>query len=399
MKAGLFFFAIICIEYLGIGYFVPVVQTLHIPLLMVGSLFLYFVFRRGVSELYSRQQTKLFLLFIALTFLSMTYANITYYAFNVLKGQIGYILLFSIVIYVFNHQKRLNAFIIGFVAVHVVLVLMNIDILTSHQRVESFQAGYFLGDGNDFGWALAIVVPMSFYLIIISKRVILKFVGIISCAILIFGVVGTASRGATLAMASSLLYYVVTSRRRLIPLFAMLIVAVGIAAYAPSQYIDRMETIGKYTEDTSALGRITAWKAATKMAIEHPLGVGAGNFNTAYGREYRPDDAPSMRWYSVHSIYFSVLGEYGFIGLITMLSILFVNYRDNVRSRHSIASRDNPGMDASAWPLYLNMALVAYAVGGIFLGGVGYPHLYILSALTVATRVLSEEPIRTIPAR
>ncbi|RJP23594.1 MAG: hypothetical protein C4529_03870 [Deltaproteobacteria bacterium] len=397
--AGLIFFAIICIEYLGIGYFFPVVQALHIPLLMVGSLFLYFMFRRGVSELLPKKQTKLFLLFIALTFLSMTYANVTYYSFNVLKGQVGYFLLFAIGIYVFNHKNKLNAFLIGFVAVHVALVLMNIDVLTSQQRVESFQAGYFLGDGNDFGWSMAIVVPMSLYLIVASKRVILKIAGIISCAILVFGVVGTASRGATLAMASSLLYFVITSRRRAIPLFAMLIVAVGIAAYAPGQYISRMESIGNYSEDTSALGRITAWKAATKMAIDHPLGVGAGNFNSAYGREYRPDDAPSMRWYSVHSIYFSVLGEYGILGLITILSILSVNFRDNVRSRHGVGSRDHTETDAGVWPIYLNMALIAYAVGGIFLGGVGYPHLYMLSALTVATRVLTEEPFRESPAR
>ena len=142
--AGLIFFAIICIEYLGIGYFVPVVQALHVPLLMVGSLFLYFMFRRGVSELLPKKQTKLFLLFIALTFLSMTYAHVTYYSFNVLKGQAGYFLLFAIGIYVFNQKKNLNAFLIGFVAVHVALVLMNIDVLTSQQRVESFQAGYFL---------------------------------------------------------------------------------------------------------------------------------------------------------------------------------------------------------------------------------------------------------------
>jgi probable O-glycosylation ligase (exosortase A-associated) len=231
---------------------------------------------------------------------------------------------------------------------------------------------------------------MSLYLVIISKRLLPKLAWIAGCALLIFGVVGTASRGASLGMAASLLFLVVKSRRKAIPLFAMLVVAIGLVIYAPSQYFDRLETIQRYTEDSSASGRIIAWKAAIKMAIDHPLGVGAGNFNTAYGRKYRAADAPSMRWISVHSIYFSVLGEYGVIGLIMILSILYLNYRDNVRSGHNNASGDAPDKDAIAWPLYLNMALIAYAVCGIFLGGVGYPHLYILSALTVATRVLSE---------
>lgn len=385
------FFAIICIEYLGLGYSVPMIQTLHIPLIMALSLFLYLVFRNGVSALLSRPQTKLFLLFIVLTFLSMSYAYVKTYTLNSLMGQIGYAILFAIGVFVLNRWSRINYFIAWFVAIHVTLVLINIDVLTSRQRTGTFLAGYFLGDGNDFAWSLTIAIPMSFYMVILSKRVILKLAWIISCALLIFGVVGTASRGATLGMAASLLFLVIMSRRRAIPIFAMLVVLMGLFIYAPSQYFERLGTIQRYTEDSSASGRITAWKAATKMAIDHPLGVGAGNFNSAYGREYRPPDAPSMRWISVHSIYFSVLGEYGVIGLITILSILFLNYRDNTRSSHCNASASNPAKDACAWPLYLNMAIIAYAVCGIFLGGVGYPHLYILSALTVATRVLSED--------
>ena len=387
----LFFSAIICIEYLGLGYLVPVIQTLHLPLIMAVVLFIYLVFRQGVSAIVSRPQTKLFLLFIVMTFLSLSYVYVKTYTFNSLIGQIGYVLLFAIGVFVLDRQSRINYFVVIFVAIHVVLVLINMDVLTSHQRIGTFIAGYFLGDGNDFAWSLTMAIPMSFYMVIKSKRAILKLVWIISCALLIFGVVGTASRGATLGMAASMLFLVIMSRRRAIPIIAMLVVAVGLLIYAPSQYFERMETIQRYTEDSSASGRIFAWKAATKMAIDHPLGVGAGNFNSAYGRYYRAPDAPSMRWISVHSIYFSVLGEFGVIGLITILSILFLNYRDNIRSSHRNATVSNPVKDACVWPLYLNMAVVAYAVCGIFLGGVGYPHLYILSALTVATRVLSED--------
>ncbi len=387
----LFFFAIICIEYFGLGYLVPMIQTLHLPVIIAISLFLYLVFRQGVSTILSRPQTKLFLLFIVLTILSMSYVYVKSYTFNSLKGQIGYVLLFAIGILVLNRQSRVNYFVAGFVAIHVALVLINLDLLASSQRIGSFTAGYFLGDGNDFAWSLTIAIPMSWYLAIISKRVILKLVWIISCALLISGVVGTASRGASLGMAASLLFLIIKSRRRAIPIFAMLVIAVGLVIYAPSHYFERMETIQGYKEDSSASGRIMAWKAATKMGIDHPLGVGAGNFNTAYGRYYRAADAPSLRWISVHSIYFSAFGEYGVIGLILLLSLLFLNYRDNVRSIHRNVSGNNPEKNAIVWPLYLNMALIAYAVCGIFLGGVGYPHLYILSALTVATRVLSED--------
>jgi hypothetical protein len=35
------------------------------------------------------------------------------------------------------------------------------------------------------------------------------------------------------------------------------------------------------------------------------------------------------------------------------------------------------------------MSLVAYAIGGIFLGGVNYPHIFILTALILRTKQIN----------
>jgi hypothetical protein len=71
------------------------------------------------------------------------------------------------------------------------------------------------------------------------------------------------------------------------------------------------------------------------MAFDYPLGVGAGNFNSAYGRFYRGNIDPkawgAARWISVHSIYFAVLAEYGFLGLFLWLFILWSIFRDILR--------------------------------------------------------------------
>jgi hypothetical protein len=37
------------------------------------------------------------------------------------------------------------------------------------------------------------------------------------------------------------------------------------------------------------------------------------------------------------------------------------------------------------WPLLLNVSLTGYAICALFLGGITYPHLYLLAGLTVAT--------------
>jgi hypothetical protein len=43
----------------------------------------------------------------------------------------------------------------------------------------------------------------------------------------------------------------------------------------------------------------------------------------------------------------------------------------------------------AAWPAMVGMAIVAYAACGIFLGGLSYPHLFMLCGLTVANKRLA----------
>lgn len=139
------------------------------------------------------------------------------------------------------------------------------------------------------------------------------------------------------------------------------------------------------------MARLQVWGASLKMALDHPFGVGAGNFSAAYGRFYRPGAEDSMiawaqgRWLSAHSVYFRVLGEYGFIGLLMILAILFANVRQNFRTRAAIRAAGGVDGVPESLPGIINMSLVGYAVAGTFLGGLTYPYLYILSGLTVGT--------------
>jgi O-antigen ligase len=130
------------------------------------------------------------------------------------------------------------------------------------------------------------------------------------------------------------------------------------------------------------------------MAAENPLGVGANNFSSAYGRWYIPPDETTLiewgrgRWLSAHSVYFRALGEYGVPGLVILLSLLVVNVRGNCQLAARI--RSMPSGLPEQWPLLVNVSLVGYAVGGMFLGGLTYPHLYLLSGLGVAGARLVE---------
>ena len=305
---------------------------------------------------------------------------------------------------VIRNQKQITVFMSSFVLYHVFIILTNLPRLHLDQRAGSFLAGFFLGDGNDLAWSLAICLPFIIYLYFVAKRGLSRLAFIGAGLIFVLGIILTGSRGAFLSLIGALGYMVFNSRRKAASIAAVVVIGLGALALAPDSYIDRIQSIGSYEEDSSALGRIMAWKAAMRMAVGDPLGVGAGNFNTAYGRVYRPQQpderiyAP-MRWISPHSIYFLVLGEYGIIGLITILTLLYSNYKDNqrqVKANHLVDRVDAHKDPLKLLPKYLNTSLVAFSVGGVFLGGINYPHIYILTALILRTKQMNEETAQKV---
>jgi O-antigen ligase len=194
-------------------------------------------------------------------------------------------------------------------------------------------------------------------------------------------------------MAGAFFYYwIAMSRQKALGAIAVLAVLIGVLTFAPSAYLERLQTISAYQQDGSAMGRLQVWGASIRMAIDHPLGVGGGNFSSAYGRYYMPSSGEnvltwgSQRWLAAHSIYFKVLGEYGVLGLLLLLALIHGNIRDNLESRRRLGAGNESERFSPTWPALLNMSIVGYAVCGAFLGGISYPHLFLLSALTVTVK-------------
>ncbi|MEJ2622156.1 MAG: O-antigen ligase family protein [Candidatus Thiodiazotropha sp.] len=199
------------------------------------------------------------------------------------------------------------------------------------------------------------------------------------------GIVGTQSRGSFLALAAGMLYYLnFISSKKVVGFLLIGVIGVGLLAFSPAGYFSRMETIVDYEEDTSAMGRIKAWRTATEMAIDHPiLGVGAGSFNSAYGRFYRTADDPA-RWISTHSVYFAVLAEYGFPGIIIFLLTIYHTIKLNRETQRLIREQPNQLEITPFWPQCLTWATISWAVCAMFLTGYVYPHLFLLMGLSIA---------------
>ncbi|MET0026773.1 MAG: O-antigen ligase family protein [Candidatus Thiodiazotropha sp.] len=366
------------------GNYLPFYNAIPISLGLSGMLLIIVFSKYKVSEL---TQYKLFnytLIFILLTLLAMMHGLVRHYAIPPLKSQIGYFAFTIIGAFLLSDKKSFRLFTLVFTLVHAALVIINIDKLGA-ARVGYYKASFFLGDGNDFGWSMNVALPLAMHLAFTTQKQLYKYAYLGLAAIIVIGIVGTQSRGAFLALSFGLLYYLTFITKKKIAGFSLLaIVAIGLVLFSPDNYFSRMETIVNYEDDTSAMGRITAWGTALEMAADHPiLGVGAGSFNSAYGRMYRKPDDPA-RWISTHSVYFKVVAEYGFPGIVIFLLSIWHTIKLNRKSLALTLEYQDRISITPLWPHALIWTTISWAISAAFLSGDTYPHLFIIMALTLA---------------
>jgi probable O-glycosylation ligase (exosortase A-associated) len=153
----------------------------------------------------------------------------------------------------------------------------------------------------------------------------------------------------------------------------------------PEQWHARMSTIDEYQSDGSALGRINAWYFAMEVAKTHLMGGGFMVFNPAMFRIYAPNPTD---FHAAHSIFFQVLGEHGYIGLVLFVSIIGTAWLTAARIIKS--TRKRPDLKwASDFAAMSQVSLIGYMVGGAFLSLAYYDYFwYVVAALVITQRIV-----------
>ena len=382
------YLALLTVEYTGLANQIPALKAMRFSTVMNYLLLLLIVPRIRFAEIAGSIQFRLLAGFLFLTALGLLHADVQTYVFTSLRPMAESIVFMLLTMYVLDRRSRLETFMLVLAAVAAVLVARNFHRLGASTRVGSFAAPYFMGDGNDFAWAMIVILPIALALVLVQRKTIPKLVGLGAAVACVLGIVGTQSRGATLGLAAAAMYgWWFVAKRRLLGAVAVVVLAIGVVVVAPAGYFSRMQTVAEYEEDNSAQARLQAWGAAIRMAVNRPLGVGAGNFNSAYGRYYNDPNGRvgwgAARWISAHSIYFKVLGEYGFVGAAMLLWLIGASIRDNFVFRRLLRTSQGAPLDEQ-WPAFLNMSIIGFAVAGAFLTGFNYPHLFLLSGLTLS---------------
>ncbi len=250
--------------------------------------------------------------------------------------------------------------------------------------------GGFIGGNNEIGLAILMTIPLLYYLYLTTAHKWAR-IGLISAMVLSgVSVLGTQSRGAFVAIAVMTIVLWWRAPAKLWSGMLLALAAIGGAALMPQSYGDRLQTIQTYEQDASAMGRINAWETAINIANSRPTGAGFAMYDQVVFLTYAPDpteqratDPRIVR--AAHSIYFQVLGEHGWFGLLLFVAIWWLVWRDASRIRRR--TRGDPEFQ---WAFHLagmcQVALVGYGVGGAFLSLAYFDLPYNLLVCMVVTQ-------------
>lgn len=373
----------------------PVIYNFKIPLLLslasLSALMWHVAISRKVT-IYWRPELTAISAFFVLVVLGILLASNRPIAIEYFKGIYWKIIIMTFAIAWLSTTEKdfaLASRLITFFGLLVGIVAISNQIngigLVEGSRVTiGREIGSVLGDPNDL--ALVLMFPVAFACSLIMTEKIgtyTKLLGWISAITLFLAIMATQSRGGLLGMMA---IFAVYGYRRIHSktLFITIAIMLASALFVVAGISDRAS--GGAAEagiDASAMGRIFAWQAAFGMALHNPLsGVGLNNFY--YNYYYYSPHWDGLN-HAVHSTWFGVLAETGFVGLFAFIFCMFLLIRTSLRCLNRIEKNQkkvSPAIHAAAQAIFAG--LLGTIVSATFLTqGFTWP-IYILTALVVA---------------
>lgn len=221
----------------------------------------------------------------------------------------------------------------------------------------------FVEDNNAFALALIMTIPLLRFLQLQLTNKwgrLAMTVLMLLCAV---AAIGSYSRGAFLAISAMGFALWWRGKGKMWVGLVMVVGAVLLVGFMPDAWMHRMEAIADYEQDDSALGRFSAWWVAWNIAPHYPFGAG---FDLARPDIFALYSPYPTRIHAAHSIYFQMLGNHGYGGVLLFLGIWLSSWWSAgwLRSRAK-------AIPQAAWCAELGglcqVSLVGYAVGGAFL--------------------------------
>lgn len=256
--------------------------------------------------------------------------------------------------------------------------------------------GGMIEENNALALATLMIIPLMHYLHQHAKRRDVRLLLLVMMALSAVSVFGSQSRGAIVGGAILAFLFWLKSRRKFVTALALIVLVPPVVMFMPESWHERIATmstdrsadlsdiesmrvrggaitlsapipsrdrLGYWPKDFSALGRVNAWNYAINIASGRLTGGGFDSWSLDTFMLYAPIVEEVQ---GGHSIYFSVLADSGWPGLILFLIILAMAWRCAARTS-KLADRIEELHWISDLMRMIQLSLVAYFVAGAFL--------------------------------
>ena len=253
------------------------------------------------------------------------------------------------------------------------------------------------GDNNHLALIFLMVLPFLYYLYQFSTRKIVRMGFLAVFFLMVLAVVATHSRGALLGLFAVALWIVLKSQHKFVGAVLIALCALMVVQLAPEKWTQRMETMQAADEDASFMGRLTAWKVSSAIAVAHPWMGGGFRAVQSHPIWDRYKDSPGLLGFvetpvlarsgvAAHSIWFEVLGDQGIIGLL-LFGALVLNVFWTRREIWKLVRKNGA---SSAWAGSLAdmvaASMLAYVVSGSLLSAAYFELPYMCMALMASIK-------------
>jgi O-antigen ligase len=197
-----------------------------------------------------------------------------------------------------------------------------------------------IGNSNDYAAHLLLVLPFLLW-ILLTGKVFFRIVALLSVGAGLYLIIGTGSRGAVLALAADMLFFIVlgTSRQKAALLLLGPIAAVLLMSTVSTSTWRRLTSIWSTSVDSaealeaseSSLARQYVFRTSIRYTFEHPIfGVGPEQF-APYEGEHERVTATHGYWHDTHCSFTQASSECGIPGFLFFaggtFSTLFLLYK------------------------------------------------------------------------
>lgn len=221
----------------------------------------------------------------------------------------------------------------------------------------------YIEGNNEVALAIVMTIPLMRFLQLQMQGRWARHAMTAAMVLMAASALGSHSRGALLAIAAMALVMWWRGKNKFGMAVGMLVVGGALLSMMPAEWWARMNTIETYQQDASAMGRINAWWMAWNLAKANFFGGGFMVSDASIFAIYAPDPTDV---HAAHSIYFMVMGEQGFVGLLLFLVLFFFAFGSAGWLRKQ-GRRQPETQWLSDLGAMLQVSFAGYAVGGAFL--------------------------------